>query len=134
MPLGSVWPPRPGLPREQAEFPPHVADVLHAVGGDYVQQFGIAGTDVLPSPVAWRAFMADRRLHELFEPCTSPANLNARLMRGRRAHDRGTTLLVDYGAVEGPVSQHLAGHAVYTLPEWLLFHAEEVARRFYGAA
>jgi hypothetical protein len=32
------------------------------------------------------------------------------------------------------VAQHAAGHAVYTRPQWLLFHAEEVARRFYNNA
>lgn len=42
-------------------------------------------------------------------------------------------MLVDYGPPEGNIAQHLAGHAVYTRKRWMLFHAEEVARRFYGA-
>jgi hypothetical protein len=32
----------------------------------------------------------------------------------------------------GHVGQHLAGHAVYTRREWMLFHAEQVVQRFYG--
>ncbi|MEO8496552.1 MAG: hypothetical protein ABI614_15910, partial [Planctomycetota bacterium] len=41
-------------------------------------------------------------------------------------------LLVDYGLPTEHVGQHHAGHAVYTRLDWLLFHAEEIARRFYG--
>ena len=46
--------------------------------------------------------------------------------------EEGTSLLVDYGPAQGHIAQHFAGHAVYTRPEWMLFHAEEVTRRFYG--
>jgi hypothetical protein len=48
-----------------------------------------------------------------------------------RVPTEGTTLLVDYGPPRCNVVQHLAGHAVYTRPEWMLFHAEETARRLY---
>jgi hypothetical protein len=35
--------------------------------------------------------------------------------------------------MSGTVADHHAGHALYTKKQWLLFHAEEVARRFYSA-
>ena len=45
--------------------------------------------------------------------------------------------LVDYGPPQDGsgaqnIVQHLAGHAVYTRPEWMLFHAEATARWLYG--
>ncbi len=51
-----------------------------------------------------------------------------------RVAESGTTLLVDYGASRGSLGDHRGGHAVYARPEWLLFHAEETARRFYQPA
>jgi hypothetical protein len=126
--------PQPDLPAHRASFPPSVDDVLHATGGDYVQQIGIAGTNAAPSVLAWRAFAADRKLNTLLQPGLSCADLVERLRLGMRVHEAGTTLLVDYGPPAGGVAQHLAGHAVYTRHEWLLFHAEEVVRRFYASA
>lgn len=97
-----------------------------------MQQVGIAGTNAMPAVLAWRAWLADQRLNRLLQPGLSPQDLLARLKLGVRVADKGTTLLVDYGPPAGNLAQHLAGHAVYTRHEWLLFHAEQVARRFYG--
>jgi hypothetical protein len=126
--------PWPGMPDYQAAFPPKLDDVLAAAGGDYVQQMGIAGTNVAPNPLAWRCHAADRRLARLFEDDLGPQGLMERFRTGAIVPDAGTTLLVDYGPAEGHLAQHAAGHAVYTRPQWLLFHAEEVARRFYNNA
>jgi hypothetical protein len=57
-----------------------------------------------------------------------------RFRAGVRVADRGTTLLVDYGLTRGGLGDHCGGHAVYVRPEWLLFHAEETARRLYQPA
>jgi hypothetical protein len=124
--------PQPGVPPHLAVFPPRVEDVFRAAGGDYVQQVGIAGTNVMPSPVAWRSWTADRRLNALLQPGYSARDLVARLKLGARVHDSGTTLLLDYGPPKGNLAQHLAGHAVYTRYDWLTFHAEQVARWLYG--
>ncbi|MEX0714130.1 MAG: hypothetical protein WD278_17480 [Pirellulales bacterium] len=124
--------PSPGQPEHLAVFPPKVEDVFQAAGGDYVQQVGIAGTNAMPAVLAWRAWLADQRLNRLLQPGLSARDLLARLKLGVRVADKGTTLLVDYGPPAGNLAQHLAGHAVYTRHEWLLFHAEQVARRFYG--
>ena len=124
--------PAAGLPPYRAPFPPAPERVLAAADGDYVQQFGIAGTNFMPSLFAWRSWWADNRLHRLFEPHVSPAGLTERIGLGARVPAEGTTLLVNYGEPAGNLTQHLLGHAVYTRQEWLLFHAEEVARHFYG--
>ncbi len=123
--------PHEGLPDYQAPFPPTLNDVLRAADGDYIQQFGIAGTNVTPSVVSWRSRLADRRLHNLLQPDPAEGSLLDRFKTGTIVPDEGTTLLVDYGPVEGSIAQHWAGHAVYTQQQWLLFHAEELVRQFY---
>ena len=126
--------PAEGLPEYQAPFPPTVEAVMSAADGDYVQQLGIAGTNIMPSLFAWRSWLADHRLNDMLQANLARRELIDRLKLGVRVPDEGTTLLVNYGPVEGNVAHHIAGHAVYTRSEWLLFHAEEVARRFYQAA
>jgi len=125
--------PVPNIAPHLAVFPPTVDDVLRAAHGDYVQQIGIAGTNVIPTCFAPRAWLANRRLNDLLQPNLPARDLFERLKLGQRAPDAGTTLLADYGPLAGGLVSHLAGHAVYTKAEWLLFHAEEVARRFYAA-
>jgi len=122
-----------GSVEPRASFPLKLEDVLAAAEGDYVQQLAIAGTNVRPSLFSWRAWLADRRLERLLDPDTPQENPLDRFRAGTILPDEGTTLLVDYGEAEGSLSEHHAGHAVYTRKQWLLFHAEEVARRFYEA-
>jgi len=123
--------PAKGLPEYQAPFPPRLDKVLKGADGDYVQQLGIAGTNVMPSILAWRAWMADNRLNRLLQDESSVSSPLERFQAGAIVPDEGTTLLVDYGLPCGHIAQHMAGHAVYTRKKWLLFHAEEIARRFY---
>ncbi len=123
--------PRPGVQPWRGVFPPQWDDVLRAAGGDYVQQVGIAGTNTMPAPTAWRAWTADHQLGQLVQSGVPPTNLMERLSLGARVQDAGATLLVDYGPSSSNLAHHLAGHAVYTRQEWALFHIEEVARRFY---
>ena len=119
------------MPAHLAAFPPKLADVLTAADGDYVQQFGIAGTNLPPGWLAWRSWLADKRLGRMLQdPGGGPAGLLQRLRAGAIVPDAGTTLLVDYGLSDAVFG---LGHAVYTGRKWLLFHAEEVARRLYGA-
>ena len=121
-------------PAHLAAFPLRLEEVVHATCGDYLQQVAIAGTDTAPSPLVWRSWLADRRLGRLFAPNYEAHDLADRLQAGTRVPDCGTTLLVDYGDAQGVLAEHLAGHAVYTRPEWLLFHAERVAQQLYGDA
>jgi len=125
--------PADGVPAYRAPFPPRLANVRKAADGDYVQQLGIAGTNTAPSVLAWRARLADQRLHRLVQ-AGLPEDDVERFQAGAIVPEEGTTLLVDYGRPEGDIEEHRAGHAVYTRKEWLLFHAEEVARRWYAAS
>lgn len=120
--------PHAARPAHLAAFPSAVDDVLRGAGGDYLQQVGIAGTDTPPSPLMWRSWLANRRLGQLLEPESPGDELTHRLHVGARVPDCGTTLLVDYSASDETAVQHLAGHAVYTRPEWLLFHAERLVQ------
>ena len=124
--------PAQGLPAHQAPFPPRLARIRSAADGDYVQQLGIAGTNVGPSPLAWRARLADRRLDRLVQSGLSEGEVE-RFQAGAIVPEEGTTLLVDYGRQPGRIEEHHAGHAVYTRKEWLLFHAEEVTRWLYAS-
>ncbi len=121
-----------GVSEYQATFPPALKEILRDPQHDYVQQLGIAGTNIVPNLWCWRAWSADRRLHRLFQG-PGLENAAARFRSGRVVSEEGTTLLVDYGSQRGAVTEHLAGHAVYTRTQWLLFHAETVAQQFYGA-
>jgi hypothetical protein len=124
--------PAEGRPPYLAPFPPVLERVLAAVDGDYVQQFGIAGTNFIPSIFSWRSWWADRSLNRLLQPTQQTYDPRERFRTGARVPDTGETRLVDYGLPGGTLAQHFAGHAVYTKTEWLSFHAEEVARRWYG--
>jgi hypothetical protein len=125
--------PAAGLPAYRAAFPVKLENVLSAAEGDYVQQLGIAGTNVAPGLFAWRARLADQRLERLLQADPAPGGVLERFQAGAIVPEEGTSLLVDYGLPQGNIAQHFAGHAVYTRPQWMLFHAEEVARRFYRA-
>ena len=120
-----------GLPPHRTIFPPPLNDLLQAAGGDYLQQLGIAGSDSPPSRLAWRAWLADRKLGELFERDLAAGSLVERLKLGMRAAESGPTLLVDYGPPTGDLAARLAGHSVYVRNEWLLFHIEETVQRLY---
>ncbi len=120
-----------GLSEYRASFPPSLEQVFAAAEGDYVQQLGIAGTNVAPSIFSWRARLADQRLSHLLQPGAAQGAPLERFRAGTIIPDEGTTILVDYGEPKGGIAQHQAGHAVYTRKEWMLFHAEEVTRQFY---
>ncbi|HET6882233.1 MAG TPA: hypothetical protein VFI31_18860, partial [Pirellulales bacterium] len=121
-------------PAHLASFPVRTDDVLHGANGDFVQQVAIAGTDTPPAPLILRSWLANRRLGKLLENDHAAQELADLLEAGARVPDCGTTLLVDYGANQGSPAEHLAGHAVYTRPEWLLFHAERMVQHLYGSA
>lgn len=123
-----------GTPAHRAHFPQHVDDVLEAQHGDYVQHAGIAGTNFAPPILAWRAWLADRRLHALLQPEYSTRDLLDRLQQGMRVAHGGETLLVNYPQQPETIFTHLAGHAIYTRREWMLYHLEEIAKRWYGKA
>lgn len=123
--------PRAGRRADQAPWPLSIDDVMAGRGGDYVQQLGIAGSNLAPSFFSWRSWWVDLRLAALLEPGYSLANFFDRLSLGPRVHNDGLTLLVDYPDVPGGIGEHLLGHGIYTRRQWLLFHAETVTRELY---
>ena len=122
--------PLPGIPVYRTALPTNPVEVLAAVGGDYVQHWGIAGTNLPPDAIAWRTWLAELKLGKLFQGGLRSRDLLKHLQAGMRVAAEGRTLLVDYG--DSPQARLLAGHAVYTLVQWLPFHVIEVARQFYG--
>lgn len=119
--------PADGFPADRAPFPFTLEDLRLARHGDYIQQLGIAGTNFVPFVFSWRNWVTERRLSLLlqggqrrFAPPPFPL--------GVRVPDEGRTLLVDYPDDERHLRRELFGHAVYTRPEFLLFHAAMVAQ------
>ena len=82
--------PAPGRPHYLAAFPPKLDDVLRAADGDYVQQLGIAGTNVAPSLLAWRARVADRRLGRLLQDQSPGGSPVESFQAGAIVPDAGT--------------------------------------------
>jgi hypothetical protein len=123
--------PGEGLPDYLCQFPPTLDDILHATEGDYIQQLGIAGTNVPPGILSWRNFLADRRLNRLLQRNLRLRDLHERLKLGMRVPEQGVTLLCEYGMPTGNIARHHAGHAVYTQLHWLLFHAEQTCAYMY---
>ncbi|MBI5759977.1 MAG: hypothetical protein HZA46_15775 [Planctomycetales bacterium] len=124
--------PEARLPEYLSRFPWRPGDVVCATSGDFIQHVGIVGTNLPPHPLAWQAWRSDCRFKTLLQsPCRS-SGLICHVAAGQRVPADGTTLLVDYLAAGQWLDRSFFGHAVYTRRNWLLFHAEEVARRFYG--
>lgn len=117
-----------------AKFPGSIRDVIRAHGGDYIQQFGISGSDFYPQLYSWRSWQAERRLRRMFEASARRRDVTKNLRKGHRVSLDGTTLLVDYPTTEQKWNQKLIGHGVYTRHEWLPFHLNAIAKRFYSRA
>jgi hypothetical protein len=124
--------PHPTKPAHLAAYPPHFGKLLFGADGDFIQQLGIAGSNFPPLPIAWRTFLADRRLRLLFERGLAPEWIRTRLKRGVRTHHEGTTLLMDYDDPDRSPHHHLFGHAPYTRSRWMALHCELIAEHFYG--
>lgn len=88
--------PTPQQPVHRTGFPLHLPRFLKAKEGDYIHQLGIAGTNLIPNPLAVRTLLADLRLKKVLEQGLQPEWRLSRWMRGHRVPDEGTTLLVDY--------------------------------------
>ena len=94
--------------------------------GDLVQQFGIAGTNVLPYVLDFKLMQAEQNLNRFLQPFGREGFWD-NLKLGMRVHHDGETLLIQYEDRDGLASQ-MAGHGVYTQAEWLLFHLCEVGK------
>lgn len=124
--------PHPKKAEHVAPYPPRFHKLFLGAEGDFVQHIGIAGTNLPPIPLAWRTFLADRRLGKLFQRDLAREWLRTRLKRGVRVHHEGTTLLMDYADPDRSPHRHLFGHAPYTRSRWMALHCELIAAHFYG--
>ena len=115
----------------RACLPTSIQELSTAAGGDYVQQLGLAGTDFLHSILAWRSWSAERRLRRMLEPEARRRDLPQNLQKGHRVSLDGTTLLTDYPGQPNQWNQALLGHGIYTRSEWIPFHLQQIAQRFY---
>ncbi len=123
--------PTEGVPSYFTRFPFSVKSALAAKRGDYVQQTGIAGTNIPPALLVFPSHMADRRLNRLLQSEVSLADTWKHLSAGLRVPEAGDTLLIDYREAAPRMHHGAYGHAIYTRSSWLLYHAELVARRWY---
>jgi hypothetical protein len=117
--------------RHAAPYPPHPGRLLAGTEGDFVQHLGIAGTSFPPLPLAYKTFLANRRLRRILHRDLNWEWIRTRLKHGSRVAHEGTTLLVDYADPDRSPHRHLFGHAPYTRSRWLPLHATLVAEEFY---
>lgn len=107
--------------------------VLSTADGDYIQQWGIAGSDFPAGTARERELNValDRILGDGLNIKEWLANVRHRLRVGCHGH----TLLVDYGDQGGGLVPNcletLFGHGVYTTYEAMLFNAELLVEHLY---
>ena len=137
--------------RAQPMFPAHsLTDTLTAKYGDWVQAFGIAGTDV-PPPTSMQENRAVAAIleaglttpeHGLDTRFIVPPKFRdtcARWKTGTRCHDDGRNLLVQYEpcgrttALGSPIEEALLGHGVATTLDWLPAHLALVLKALHAS-
>jgi len=128
-------------------YPPYsFGDMVSATYGDWVQAFGIAGTDTTV-PTAGKSLEQLAKVLEagLTEPehgldtkfilSSRVRNVCARWKTGTRCHTDGLNLLVEYEpsgrlSLVIPIEESLFGHAVATAINWLPAHVAMVMQAF----
>lgn len=115
------------------EFPQVAWELSTAVGGDYVQQLAVAGTDAVPSSPHEQEI--NQTLHELLEPFDGFERWLECARRATRCHNDGQCLLVDFqDASQDPPNRHLYGHACYTRQSGMLFQIQEIIKHLYSTS
>ena len=122
--------PREGSPEYLSPVPEKLSADLLKLEGDFVQQFGIAGTNFFPYLLDLPLVLAEQKLGKWLQPF-GRSDFWEHLRMGMRVAEEGLTLLVDYEDKHG-LAKSLAGHGVYSQQEWMAFHFEEISRRFYA--
>ncbi len=105
---------------------------LHTAGGDYVQQWGVAGSDLVTPAAADQAI--NRMLDEHLGPGADPTKWLHNVRTRPRVHRDGHTVLVDYGdasPLKPNFHQTGFGHAIYTKQVMLRFNLELIAEYLY---
>ena len=105
-------------------------EMLTARHGDYIHQLGIAGSN-FTTPFVRSLWRSDRQLADQLSAGIHCSSLLRRIALGMRVPEEGATLLIDYGLPGGRWWRSGMGHAEYTHTERMLFHFEQIVRRFY---
>lgn len=123
---GKRWLAKVDLPQITMEMP-------MVLGGDYVQQLAVAGSDAVPPTPA--ALAANKALWELLEPYDGFERWLECVRRCVRCPQDGLCLLVDYKDTVMPPAAKAAdvvyGHAAYTRANALLFTFSEIVGTLY---
>ncbi len=114
------------FPEYRVPFPLSMDQTRMASTGDLFQQLFITGSNFPPNLIAWRSWIAERRLSRLIEAGQSHRRLWKNLKTGMRVANEGRTLLVDYSSGVEDDARAMLGHAVYTNRRWLPFHLDVV--------
>lgn len=124
--------PQAGAPEFLAPLPGLSIDAIRSAQGDFVQQFGIATTNLTPFLFDKELLEAERKLGQMVQSEVDRSDFVERLKMGMRVPEAGTTLLVEYDNYKG-LARQSAGHAIYTRTQWLSFHIAEIGRQLYQA-
>lgn len=125
-----------------------ITGILETKDGDYIQQWGTAGTDILPPPTELKL---NDKLDKVLDKGRNITGLISRLQRKRRMKAKnsdgklvGHTFLVDYqddqpdprlfpkksSALHSVRTQF--GHGVYTLKNAMLFNTDLIVQQLYA--
>ncbi|WP_447974910.1 hypothetical protein [Nitrospira sp. Kam-Ns4a] len=123
---GKRWLAKVDLPQITMEMP-------LVLGGDYLQQLAVAGSDAVPATPPAQA--ANKALWELLEPYDGFERWLECVRRCVRCPQDGLCLLVDYKDTvlppAGKATDVVYGHAAYTRLNALLFNITEIVHALY---
>jgi len=99
--------------------------------GDYIQQLGIAGSDVI-SPLKLHRQL-NVKLNEFLGAGVDLSIFKQSIKNRRRLHDLGINYLINYqdGGKIPNYWKTFFGHAIYTRYQTMLFHTELICSTFY---
>lgn len=106
--------------------------ILHTKDGDYIQQLGILGTDLIATLPAERRH--NKRLDEVFGKGRDIKQWKINLAKKMRVSPHGKTYLVNYKDHSRTLPNFAAtmfGHGVYTKFDTMLFNTRLVTEYFY---
>jgi len=112
------------------DLPQVVMEMQSAIGGDYVQQIAVAGTDAIPGTPELEEL--NQSLRENLEPYDGFERWLECTRRVSRCPNDGQCVLIDYqDAASVPPEEHLYGHACYTRMGSLLFQTTQIVEALY---
>ncbi len=121
---GKHWLAKMDLPQVTYEMPA-------LLGGDYVQQLAVAGTDTVPS--ATHEQEVNATLQELLEPYDGFERWLECARRVTRCANDGHCVLIDYQHTHAAIpSSHLFGHACYTTTQAMLDQTVKIVEHLYS--